>query len=278
MKLLIISGTPKPDGLTHSFEVKAKETAEELKIEHEIINPSKMNLHKCKMCDDGWGVCFYEHYCKFGDKDGFNDLQKKVKEADAFIYITPVYWGEMSEELKIFIDRLRRCQATKQWGSKADEISYHKGKPSIVVAVAGGGGGGCPSAFLQMERAISNMGGDEWPKEHAGLFDFIAVNRWNKTYKLEALKSAITTLQDFHQRPKAIEVKPLPEYKLLITFENNNKQTLDFKPYIETRRYEKLKDPDQFKKAKISGTKIEWWPLMDIDIIDILNNGEYEEI
>jgi len=273
MKLLIISGTPKPDGLTYSFAENAKETADDLKIESEVVNLSKMNLQKCKMCDDGWGVCFYEHYCIFGDKDGFNDLQKKVQEADAFIYITPVYWGEMSEELKLFMDKLRRCQATKQWDSREEEVSFHKGKPSIIVAVAGGGGGGCPSAFLHMERAISNMGGDEWPKEHSGLFDFIAVNRWNKEYKLEAFKEAITTLQDFWNRPKATDVKPMPDYQLLITFENNEKRLLDFKSYIETRPYEKLKDLTLFNKAQISGTKIEWRPLLDVDIVDIYNES-----
>ena len=274
MKLLIISGTPKTDGLTYSFVEKAKETAKDLKIESEVINVSKMNITKCKMCDDGWGVCFYEHYCIFGEKDGFNDLQKKVQNADAFIYITPVYWGEMSEELKLFVDKLRRCQATKQWDSREEEVSYHKGKPSILVAAAGGGGGGCPSAFLHMERAIEAMGGDGWPKEHAGLFDFIAINRWNKEYKLEAFKSAIIALYDFWKRPKAVDVKPLPEYNLLITFDNNEKRLLDFKPYIETRPYKKLKDLELFNKAQISGTKIEWRPLLDIDIVEVYAKSE----
>lgn len=273
MKLLIISGTPKTDGVTYSFVEKAKETADELGIDAEIIRLSGLNLKKCMMCNDGWGVCFYDHYCIYGDADGFSKLQEKVKKADAFIYLTPVYWGEMSEELKIFTDKLRRCEATRQWDSRKDEVSFHKGKPSIVVAVAGGGGGGCPSAFLQLERVIGAMGGDEWPKEHSGLFDFIAVNRWNQEYKREALKEAIKTLYDFWKRPKATDVTPLPEYQLLISFENKEKRLLDFKPYLDTRPYEKLKDPDLFIKAKISGTKIEWRPLLDIDICDIYSES-----
>jgi len=268
MKLLIVSGTPKTYGLTYSFVEKAEETAKELGIEAETIHLSGMNLMKCKMCDGGWGVCFYEHYCIFGDKDGFNELQKKVQNADAFIYVTPVYWGEMSEELKLFMDKLRRCQATKQWDSREEEISYLKDKPSIVVAAAGGGGGGCPSAFLHMERAIGAAGGDNWPKEHAGLFDFIAVNRWNKEYKKTALKEAIATMLNFWQRPRAVDVKTQPDYKLVVTFEDNKERILDFKPYLKTKHYEVLKDTSLFNKAGISGTKIEWRPLLDIDIID----------
>jgi len=269
MKLLIISGTPKSYGLTYSFVEKAKETADNLGIKSEVISLYEMNLTKCRMCNGGWGICFYEHRCIFGDKDGFNDLQKKVEAANAFIFVTPVYWGEMSEELKLFMDKLRRCQATKQWGNHKDSVSFFKDKPSIIVAAAGGGGGGCPSAFLHMERAIGAAGGDNWPKEHAGFFDFIAVNRWNKDYKRAALCEAIKCMVDFYKRPRLKSVTPEPDYKLRVVFDNNEEKTYDFKPYVETKHYSKLKDTEQFNKAQISGTKIEWWPLMDIDLIDL---------
>jgi len=191
MKLLIINGTPKTDGVCYSFVTAAEEIANELAIDFETIRLSSEKLMKCKMCDGGWGICFKDHYCIFGAKDGFNELQKKVQEADLYVYITPVYWGEISEEMKIFVDRLRRCEATKQWDKREDEVSYHKGKGSILVASAGGGGGGTLSALEQLERAVVQMGGDEWPREQEGIFDYIAVNRWNQEYKRETLKSAI---------------------------------------------------------------------------------------
>ena len=99
MKLLIVNGTPKTDGLCYSFVTAAEETAAELSADAEAVRLSGMNLAKCKMCDDGWGICFGEHRCAFGDKDGFNELQKKVGDADALVYLTPVYWGETSEEM-----------------------------------------------------------------------------------------------------------------------------------------------------------------------------------
>jgi len=271
MKLLILSGTPKKDGLTYSFVEKAVETAKELNINAELVTFSDINLTKCKMCADGWGICFNQHRCAFGDKDGFNELQKKVQEADAYIYITPVYWGEMSEELKIFTNKLRRCQATKQWNSQITEESFHKDKPSIVVAVAGGGGGGAPSCFVELERVISQVAGDAWPKESSGIFDYIAVNRWNKKYKLEALGETIKMMQGFMSRPKPVNVTPQPDYKLLIEFDNGEKHEYDFKPHFESDkyRYRDLKDLDNFNKAHISGFKVEWWPLVSIDLIDL---------
>ncbi|MCL2559124.1 MAG: NAD(P)H-dependent oxidoreductase [Turicibacter sp.] len=193
MKLLIINGTPKLDGVCYSFVEAAEEIAAELSVDFETIRLSSERLMKCIMCDGGWGICYKEHRCIFGEKDGFTALQKKMAEADLYVYITPVYWGEISEEMKIFIDKLRRCEATKQWDrNEPKPVSSHKGKGSILVASAGGGGGGTLSALEQLERAVVQMGGDEWPREQDGIFDYIAVNRWNQSYKRDTLKSAIS--------------------------------------------------------------------------------------
>ena len=194
MKLLILNGTPKTDGLCHSFVKASEEAAVSCGIKTETVQLSSLNLTKCKMCGNGWGICFSEHKCAFGDGDGFNDLQMKVKNADAFIYITPVYWGLPSEDLKLFLDKLRRCQATKQWDSRDDEASFLRNKPSIIVASAGGGGGGIISTFVEIEQAISHMDGKSWV--YGGIFDYIAVNRWNQDYKREALKAAIKEMHD----------------------------------------------------------------------------------
>jgi len=195
-KLLIVNATPKTDGLCYSFVETAKEAADNLGLDCEVIRLARLGLKKCIMCRDGWGACFKEHTCILGDTDGFADLQQKVKEADAFIYVTPVYWGEISEELKIFWDRLRRCETTKQWDSRESEVSFHKGKPSIVVASAGGGGGGIISTFTDMERIIDQLGTHTGPQGGtAGIFDYIAVNRWNQEYKRETLKAAIAEMK-----------------------------------------------------------------------------------
>jgi hypothetical protein len=63
-----------------------------------------------------------------------------------------------------------------------------------LVANAGGGGGGIVSCFAQMEKALQHMGADSWPREKAGIFDFIAVNRWNRHYKREALKKSVEAM------------------------------------------------------------------------------------
>jgi multimeric flavodoxin WrbA len=191
MKILIISGTPKQDGICDSLIKAAAGAAEESGVNAEIIKLAEENLSRCGMCGDGWGTCFSEHKCALDDN--FNALQEKCREADAFIYITPVYWGEVSEAFKNYSDKLRRCQATKRWDNKADG-SFLAGKPSILVASAGGGGGGIVNTLSQMERAVGHMGGDSNPREKCGVYDYIAVNKWNQEYKRESLKSAVKSL------------------------------------------------------------------------------------
>ncbi|MCL1863190.1 MAG: flavodoxin family protein [Defluviitaleaceae bacterium] len=197
MKLIIISGTPRIEGLTFEFVEMARNTGESLGFDTEVITLFDKKLEKCKMCGDGWGICFHDHYCAFGEKDDFGDLQKKMAGGDAYIYVTPVYWGEVSEDMKCFLDKLRRCEASNAWDKKEGAKSALSGKPSIVVANAGGGGGGIINTFNQLERAISHMAGDGQPRETVGIFDWIAVNRWNKDYKLIALKFAVTEMHKY---------------------------------------------------------------------------------
>ena len=193
MKLLIISGTPKTEGICHSFVEIAKETATKVGFEVDELRLADEKLVSCQMCNDGWGTCSSDHSCVLSAKDSFHSLWERVKAADAYVYITPVYWGDISEGMKIFIDRLRRVEATKSW-SKQNATSIMKGKPSILVANAGGGGNGALSALGILENAVSHMGGGDWPRETAGILDMITVNAQNYKYKLKTLAAAIETM------------------------------------------------------------------------------------
>jgi multimeric flavodoxin WrbA len=100
-----------------------------------------------------------------------------MPQADGYILVTPVYWGEMSESAKAFTDRLRRCEASREAGKS---ILFKK--PVIAVAAAGGSGGGMITCLLSMERWIQHVQGR--------VFDLIPVNRWSRRYKLAAIRAA----------------------------------------------------------------------------------------
>lgn len=73
-------------------------------------------------------------------------------------------------------------------------------------------------------------------------------------------------------RPRAIEVKPLPDYLLEIIFDNGEKGIFDVKPYLEFVQFKDLKDEKIFKTVKVDGLSISWNNGVDI-CPDELYNG-----
>jgi multimeric flavodoxin WrbA len=167
MKYLIVSGNPKNDGLCHEIMRQIAGGAGDGGAEVEILTVEK--LERCHVCTSGWGSCRELHRCIFGD-DGFDAAQSAIGSADCICLITPVYWWEMAEGLKSFLDRLRRCEFGQE--------GRLSGKPVLLAASAGGTGNGLLTCLEQMERFCRHTG--------AVIFDYIGVNRWNSDYKGQA--------------------------------------------------------------------------------------------
>ena len=61
------------------------------------------------------------------------------------------------------------------------------------------------------------------------------------------------------------EVKPLDEYKLLVTFENGEVKLFDMKPYLNKGIFMELKNLSLFKSAKVNFDTVQWENEADID-------------
>lgn len=61
------------------------------------------------------------------------------------------------------------------------------------------------------------------------------------------------------------EVEPLPDYKLLLTFDNGEKRTFDVNPYLDHGIFSELKDISIFNSVEIKFDTIEWSNGADID-------------
>ena len=76
-------------------------------------------------------------------------------------------------------------------------------------------------------------------------------------------------------RPKAINVKILDRYVLVIEFDNGEIKEFDVKPYLDLRAFKKIKeDYNEFKKVKIDGLSIAWECGIDICPDELYNNGK----
>lgn len=144
MKVLILSFSnnqvnedsyiPNKIGLTFSCVEECEKELKRLGNEVEHICINKKNIKKCLACGKrGWGICLEEHKCI--QNDNFNEIYEYMSDFDAYIFITPVYFWEMSESAKTFFDRLKRCDAF-------NDDSKIKGKKIVCIACAGGSGNG----------------------------------------------------------------------------------------------------------------------------------------
>jgi multimeric flavodoxin WrbA len=178
MDIVVLSSSPNKDGLTAACAAAAVEGVEMAGGSAEEIRLNDLCIGACQACDHGWGTCLSDHSCQV--LDDFQGVHERVRRADGYILVTPVYWGEMSESAKALTDRLRRCEATRQ------EDSALSGKPVIAVAAAGGSGGGMVTCLGSMERWIQHV--------RARVFDLLPVNRWSQAYKLGTIRAAAQAL------------------------------------------------------------------------------------
>jgi len=173
MKICILSGNPKKEGLCQSVIDAAKLGAVEGGAEVDEIRLCDFQLTHCHVCGNGWGTCRSENTCTYGS-DGFDGIVSRIQSSDAIILASPVYWGETSEALKNFCDRLRRCTF--------NAAGILRGKQVLLIASPGGSGNGLLTCLEQMDRFCRHTG--------AVIFDYIGVNRWNSDYKRTAAKAA----------------------------------------------------------------------------------------
>ncbi len=54
-------------------------------------------------------------------------------------------------------------------------------------------------------------------------------------------------------------------YKLIVTFENDEKRILDMLPYLEIGKFSELKDKALFNSVKVHFDSVEWANRMDLD-------------
>lgn len=172
MRILCLSGSKNHEGRTARAIEAIRKGAEKAGAETECIFLTDMKLEHCRQCDaDGWGACRREGYCVI--KDDFESLVEKIGSSDVVIFATPVYFRDLTESMKAFLDRLRRISAFRPEPAT-------KGVLAAGVSMAGGGGGGATQACLNLESTLQMCQFD--------VVDMIPLRRQNFEAKLPMLE------------------------------------------------------------------------------------------
>lgn len=140
MKVLMLNGSSKPTGNTYRSLYEVGEQLKKENIDYEIFQIGGNPVRDCIGC----GQCS-EKGCVFED-DAVNEFIAKAKEADGFVFGTPVYYAHPSGRILSFLDRV--------FYSSSSVFAF---KPGAAVAVARRGGNSASFDVLNKYFGISQM-------------------------------------------------------------------------------------------------------------------------
>ncbi|MBL7156638.1 MAG: flavodoxin family protein [Candidatus Omnitrophica bacterium] len=114
MYILGILGSPRKNGNTDTLLEKALIGARSKGAKTEKIVLNDLKMVPCQECKDvkGDGTCKIE--------DDFQETFKKIKEADAVIFASPIFFGSLSAQSKILIDRFQCAWRYKYMTQKTE--------------------------------------------------------------------------------------------------------------------------------------------------------------
>jgi len=105
MKIIAFNGSPRKKGNTAMLLEKAIEGAKSQGAETELIHLYDLNFKGCRSCFS-CKTKGSESYGKCAVKDDLTPILKKIEEADAIIFGSPIYFGTVTGEMRSFMERL----------------------------------------------------------------------------------------------------------------------------------------------------------------------------
>lgn len=100
MKVILVNGSPHKEGCTYTALCEVANTLKEEGIETQIFNLAGRDILPCRAC----GACAKLGKCVIDDV--VNEFNAIAKDADGFVFGTPVHYAAASSLIKSFMDRV----------------------------------------------------------------------------------------------------------------------------------------------------------------------------
>ena len=101
MKIVVLNGSPRKGGNTEIMAEAFATAARKNQNEVTILNIAAMNIHGCLGCGHCWaskGDCV--------QKDDMGKVFAELSDADMVVFASPIYWFDITAQMKTVIDRL----------------------------------------------------------------------------------------------------------------------------------------------------------------------------
>lgn len=147
-KVLGILGSPCVDGNASLLLDAVLDGARDAGAEVERLNVSDLRISPC----DGCGRCDSEAMCsRF--KDDMTPIYAKLRQVDALVLSSPIYFMTVSAQLKVLIDRCQ-CFWTEKYISGKRAYEGRKRPKGLYVACAGSSKASVFEPSLHTVRAL----------------------------------------------------------------------------------------------------------------------------
>ncbi len=152
MKIVAVVGSPRMNGNTSYLTDQALAEARKLDAETEKVMLTQYHINPCQGHDD----CGDLASCP--QKDDTEFIVRKLYDADGIILSSPVYYYNVTAQLKAFIDR-NRFYRRHGWKMKAKGVG-------IIVIAGGGGIEDTNNALMNFITLSSNIVAEKVLKAH----------------------------------------------------------------------------------------------------------------
>jgi len=117
-RIAIVKGSPRKNGNSAMLADQVAAGARAAGAQVESFTLHEMEIHPCDACD----ACQGEPYRGCVVDDDMQLLYPKVREADALVIATPIYWFTVSAQTKLFMDRCYSLVDAEGWVVRGKKI------------------------------------------------------------------------------------------------------------------------------------------------------------
>ena len=117
-RVLIVAASPRTSGNSSILASKAAEGVKAGGGEADLIHIGNLKIAPCNGCD----ACRAKPDAGCVIKDDMQPLYPKIREAQGVIFATPIYWFNMSAQIKAFIDRSYAIQGKDSWAFTGKDV------------------------------------------------------------------------------------------------------------------------------------------------------------
>lgn len=129
MKVLAISGSPRREGFTNRLLKEAVKGARSMGVRVETVFLNDLRFKPCQECAgcDETGICVLN--------DDLRGIYKKLTSYERIILSSPIFFGSISAQLKMMIDRCQSLWAARYLLGK--KIKAAKKRKGVFISTAG---------------------------------------------------------------------------------------------------------------------------------------------